>query len=108
MTDITALDKLINALEAGTATFGMFGAALGSDSIVTAWDAYGGSLDAALALHEALLPEWGWGRFPSGNMWVTDDTDDPHRFLNSDGYFKDNQPRAWLLAILKAYRGTLA
>jgi hypothetical protein len=57
--------------------------------------AYTGSLDAAKALHEAVLPrcKWGVGDVWSGVYW--------------DGYYlhepsDDNPARAWLLAILRA------
>lgn len=64
--------------------------------------AYHGSLDAALALHEALLPGWEWGRAPGVGraFWVR----------GKDGFIWSNDymppARAWLLAILRAYRST--
>lgn len=64
--------------------------------------AYLGSLDAALALKDVLLPGWTWGRWSNGHMWVTTDVDDANRFVTSTGYFQDNPARALLLAILRA------
>ena len=60
-------------------------------------DACSGSLDAALRLHEALLPGWEWGRVAStiavfsgeGHVYSADD---------------DTPARAWLLAILRAVK----
>lgn len=113
------LDKLIEAVENGDDDF------LGCDDWIEGWDvvapelqtyrkksdgesaaiiassAYRGSLDAAKALHDALLPGWIYliGSKVSGVSMP--DHDDP-RWWNAmhDG----NAARAWLLAILKAYR----
>lgn len=70
---------------------------------VTAYKAFGGSLDAAKALHEALLPGWKWGRQWSSHMWV-EPNDMPGR---SDRFYGEeidasNAARAWLLAVLRA------
>ena len=58
-----------------------------------------GSLDAALALHEAVLPGWGWEIYDEGvaRVWP--------RPLGDDVYVSgrnDVVARAWLLAILEA------
>lgn len=105
----TALDKLIEAVEAGTLTGDddlsypagapeMIDTALGMDSV---WDtvclAHDGSLDAALALHEALLPGWDWAR-EWGYMAVV------KKGAGSFSARSDTPARAWLLAVLKAYR----
>ena len=58
--------------------------------------AYNGSLDAAKALHEAVLPGWIWGRQKNGAMWVAKR---PYTFRAT---LPDNPARAWLLAILRA------
>ena len=54
---MTDLDKLIAAVEAGGVTNEHL-----PDSLVAVWqpivDALSGSLDAALRLHDALLPVW--------------------------------------------------
>ncbi len=57
-----ALDKLIEAVEAGTVD-ATEGPSVFNSSLGDIWDecaalAYHGSLDAAMALHEALLPGW--------------------------------------------------
>lgn len=59
--------------------------------------AYNGSLDAAKALHEAVLPDWTWNVWQSGAHVRPD----PARI---DGTPTDNAvpARAWLCAILKA------
>lgn len=59
--------------------------------------AYHGSLDAAKALHEAVLPGWGW-TFPHSEKCTLVHSD----FLEQHGHHHNNPARAWLLAILKA------
>lgn len=121
-----ALKKLIEAVEAGS-----FDAKPGSakappfnkfmdsaeDALprnvtgcnVLAWEAYHGSLDAAKALHDSLLPGW------SANIWTMPDEDadvtlrpaiagpiaDQNRDIRAE-VSGDRPARAWLLAILKA------
>jgi len=68
-----------------------------------AWDAYNGSLDAAKALHDAVLPVWrvshAWG---SGDKWVWNLTkSNPDQPDYSAGEC-ENPARAWILAILEA------
>jgi hypothetical protein len=64
--------------------------------------AYRGSVDAALALHAALLPGW-WlqisGPTPDGDWMVN--------FAGHDSAFAATPARALLLATLKGYRTTL-
>ena len=117
----TALDKLIEAVEAGTLTGDddlsypagvpeMIDTALGMDTV---WDtvclAHDGSLDAALALHEALLP----GRtlsvgqnahYGDWNAWVRYAEDGT--ILDEYTAASDTAARSLLLAILRAYRST--
>ena len=57
-----------------------------------------GSLDAAKALHEAVLPGWEWNLGPS-NAKVNPYNGSP---LKSWSGRADNPARAWLLAILEA------
>ena len=129
---LNALDKLIEAVEAGTlkGTYDdlisfdrLCDAAIPQDTRglnVHAFEAYEGSLDAALALHEALLPGWALERltkWPGTNgqctayLWGTHE-DDGERWHNAkDGRVDANGPtpaRAWLLAILRAYRSVQA
>ena len=116
---MTALDKLIEVIEAGTvyATMGhtmMCRKAFpprwegdhGKDSraqlCVNAWNK--SSLDAALALHEALLPGWR-ARLDIGRRnrcWVISPD---NRKLDA---YATTPARAWLLAILRAYRSVQA
>ena len=68
----------------------------------TAWLAYNGSLDAAKALHEAVLPGWGYAVSPQYARVV-----DPIPLYGSpnkskDAINADNPARAWLIALLKA------
>lgn len=106
---MTALDKLIEAVEAGDEDF------IRSDDWINAWqefwpepdamrsngtastivalEAYNGSLDAALALHETLLPGQDWCISTSAS------------YAGNGFKASSSTPaRAWLLAVLKAYR----
>ena len=111
---MTDLDKLIEAVEAGTADkptskgchglwlfFHAFPPNEGKNHALTL-DAYRGSLDAAKALHDALLPGWPSTIETEGTAW----TDEKHglRRLGHKAIFDGNPARAWLLAILKAHR----
>jgi hypothetical protein len=65
--------------------------------------AYHGSLDAAKALHEAVLPDYGWGAGSWGaRVWLYSDR--PHwDGSNRQEVEMVNAPaRAWLLAIIRA------
>ena len=73
------------------------------------WDArsaYNGSLDAAKALHEAVLP--GWSILLHGGHWgVQDYAFEINRAFKGGGRAKhvgrsEDPARAWLIAILKA------
>lgn len=102
---MTDLEKLIEAVEGGVAPLDAIAKMklLGLPSVINnnlheVSSAYRGSLDAAKALHEALLPGWGWERSWSGYMIVS---------RGSMTWKETNTPdpaRAWLLAVLKAYR----
>lgn len=106
---MTDLDKLIEAVEGGVAPLDAIAKMklLGLPSVINnnlheASSAYRGSLDAAKALHETLLPGWEFLDFRlSGYVQI------------SGGIFTDrveqgecdgNPARAWLIAILEAYR----
>ena len=98
------LDNLIEAIEAGRD----FGSLL--DSMPREWwphivGAYKGSLDAARALHDALLPGWWWVKpdgHESGTIRVVG-PDDGDCYPSAVGK-NANPARAWLIAILKAHR----
>lgn len=102
---MTDLDKLIEAVEGGTATAPQIHDALGRNAL-HAISAFNGSLDAAKALHDALVPNLiakitvgGVGcKYHHCTLEDWDSGEDTHA---------DNQPdpaRAWLIAILRAYR----
>lgn len=110
------LDKLIAAVEAGadwdeaksTAAYhalpasGMFCGKWESPANL-AFLAYNGSLDAALRLHEALLPGWDWllnKRSNYAHVWERQDVGD----ADADAFSVDTPARAWLLAILRALK----
>ena len=94
------LDKLIEAVEAGTFLMDVFP---DGRTERIAYDAFSGSLDAAKVLHEALL----------SSDWIADvDTtgfamvyQDEMEVSNAATALLPGLPaRAWLLAILRAYR----
>lgn len=93
MTD--ALTRLADAVESGTATTMGF-----EDAGFDGWAelAYFGSLDAAKALHEAVLPGWEWHLGPS-NAKIYPYNGSP---LKSWSGMADTPARAWLLAIIRA------
>ncbi|RWR30491.1 hypothetical protein D2T29_12535 [Sinirhodobacter populi] len=102
---MSELDRLIEAVEAGTATTMLFEDALGA-AIPSAdgWAelAYHGSLDAAKALHEGLL-----GKGCHFNLMEDEDAGGYHAevYLNDWRHGGSSDPaRAWLLTILRAYR----
>lgn len=113
---IKALDELIDAVESG-------GDAIQHNIYIKAAhafppeNAYGkclfyevphafcGSLEAANALHEALLPGWEWEirkiNYPKKISYVTLRGKKFRELMKSEN---QNPARAWLIAILKAYR----
>lgn len=105
---MTDLDKLIEAVEAGEASLAtienMAVLALGlGDSAINAGQAYRGSLDAAKALHDALLPDFFWQR-GGFVMTVTDDNTGWGNGIYARAYDRESPARAWLLAVLNAHR----
>ena len=96
-----SLRELIEAVEAGDVAGWNRLATIAEDAIppkeaaLTA-TAYNGSLDAAKALHDALLPGWIWGRQVNGAMWVAKR---PHTFRAPPSMAS---ARGLLLAILRA------
>lgn len=124
MTRIDSLRALEAAVKAGTATIGAMEplaiAAFPDDAgsraptFMHVWAAYRGSLDAALALHRAILPEW----MVSTMCQLLDLGDDMEYTgtasdwmvnlarcdgsLTMDSEVAETPARAWLLAILAA------
>lgn len=100
---MTDLDKLIDAVEAGVDP----SLWIDSENLVYLYDdihaASEGSLDSAKVLHEELLPGWFPGvsqNIHSGYWyaWVQD------KFTSHYSSTEATPARAWLIAVLKAYR----
>jgi hypothetical protein len=98
---MTDLDKLIEAVEAGWISTDLLMAAIEHPLDMIALASFDGSLDAAVALHEALLPGWVWGRTEE-NIYVKD----PAQGSRSTkwGGPSDKPARSFLLATLRAVR----
>ena len=101
--DRNALAALIEAVEAGTATRAAieemgFAALPKMVDGVNCGSAYNGSIDAAKALHEALLPGW----FVDIRWWTAMNGGAIAEVGNSHNGKSENPARAWLLAILRA------
>jgi len=111
MTD-DALRALRDAVKAGTATMPLATACYPRDASgrmlpdkkgwhdANVMGAYQGSLDAAHALHKAVLPGWVWNVVDSSTTVWPDFPGDPRDY--QEGYAEGNPARAWLLAILEA------
>ena len=112
-----ALAALIAAIEAGDGPLNHALALNTIDQVKWCIDAWNGSLDAATALHDALLPGWMWlvrtandadiesGRCDKScngfaNVWGGKD---PNMGGACFSVFSIAPARAWLVAILKAY-----
>lgn len=106
---MTDLDRLIEAVECGNLSEyhdpGQF-KALPFRCWTRSASAYRGSLDAAKALHEALLPGWGCCRTMSANGGRCSAEVFPgeHGQPNRQSATAASEARAWLISILKAYR----
>ena len=113
MTRLEALKELAAKVEAGrweanTPTLRTLWADLSHDQVMTAFN---GSLDAAAALHKAVLPEWHYavdGK-PSGceaQVFTVPTVDEIFMCdveMEAVATVNENNPaRAWLLAILRA------
>ena len=93
-----SIAALIVAVEAGTFLMDVFD---DGKTERIAYEAFGGSLDAAKALHEALLPGWHWNIvLDAATVWPKY-PGDPTDAIDSD-MIEGNPARAWLLAILRA------
>lgn len=97
------LRKLIEAVEAGFPDWGLMEADIFDDPVKhEIRHAFHGSLDAAKALHEALLPGYDW-RLRDNRAWVWRGIDAHGGDEVEDDNFKGLPARAWLLSILRAY-----
>ncbi len=107
MADTTKLDALIAAVEAGVLPLpSVYRVTTRQDQLIE--HAFLGSLDAALALHEALLPGWEWDIGKSGKMFdAVVFYPSPFSYCAEVAH-GENHARAWLLAILKAHRAKVA
>lgn len=104
-----AMDRLIEAVEAGNDWISPLADRAFTDKQHAVWacKAFGhegqpgtsGSLDATLALHQALLPGWEWARLNDRMAVEHGGSVYSHRGACP--------ARAWLLAILKAYRAQI-
>ena len=104
---LNALDRLIEAVEAGVDDVNWFPI---SGHSAAKWGycqrAYEGSLDAALALHDALLSNRYWKLEEWDGAWTAEI---PFSALIKHEATDEHSPaRAWLLAVLKAYRSVQA
>jgi len=98
-----ALRELRKMVTAGAFPGDIFGSSFGPNiAILTPYEAFSGSLDAAKALHEALLPGWGWHCGVYGARVWEYPGDEWHPERRSDVEMPENPARAWLLAILTA------
>ena len=100
-----ALQRLIERVETGERGPGLDTASVFGDgqTAMDAVDAFDGSLDAAKALHDALLPNWVWWFEPFREIafcGVYNPEISPLPFTSGDVC----PARAWLLAILRAYQ----
>ena len=99
---MTDLEKLIEAVKADAVPFGGWSILSSATHVFASeWarQAHSGSLDAARALHEALLPGWKWDGYDEYGwaVWQKGAPDTP--FIGE----APTPARSWLLAILRAY-----
>lgn len=100
MANVKELDELIEAIEGGSYQNTDFDVFDDPEEYTNAIKAYNGSIDAAMALHKALLGEAHWS--------IAEDDD--YGFCGRvylGGWFHEHSTvaaRAWLIAVLKAYR----
>lgn len=108
MTKSKALKEVVARVEEGKiklAPFWKVWRPENEDAILayTAKQAANGSLDAAKALHEAVLPEFGWSCGPWGaRVWLCSKSPHMHTRIRKEEELTDNPARAWLLAIIHA------
>lgn len=104
MINLQTIDNLIESVEAGQIRHDADMKYLGGYSQNRlGLNAYRGSLDAAKALHEELLPGWMFGVTNDGAFVMPAGGDDTSQFTGA----LENPARAWLAAMLKAYRAQL-
>jgi len=100
MTD--ALTRLADAVDDGTWP-GDTTELCGHANHILAFAAFNGSLDAAKALHEAVLPDYGWGAGSWGaRVWLYSDCAHWDGSNRQEVEMVNASARAWLLAIIRA------
>jgi len=98
MKDVTALKALLARVEAGDATDVRLARFCFPKHDRCMFLAYNGDLNAAKALHEAVLPEWEWTFYYDGECSIQQKS-------GRSIYKASRNPdpaRAWLISILKA------
>lgn len=110
----TDLDRMIEAVEAGE--WDHASAASSAEKWLMrkpgryygpAYSAFGGSIDAAVALLEALLPDWDWSSHGNGQATLWPPGNIAQQNAGAINTKIDDRPaRALLLATLRAYRST--
>lgn len=109
---LTALRDLLGAVEAGEARPYVIEECAAAIWSVAVWKhvspAYAGSLDAAKALHDAVLPDFIVDEFSQNSRsmgWTVTIVNEAGRYISShwpELGFQSNPARAWLIAILRA------
>ena len=98
MTRKQALTELIEKVEAGDRSASLRDTPLkGNGGLYEG--ALNGSLDAAKALHDAVLPGWIGYADTTGFAWLYEDENESQ---TQSALIPSNPARAWLLAILRA------
>tara|TARA_R110000823_G_C15774169_1_gene484392 strand:- start:85 stop:411 length:327 start_codon:yes stop_codon:yes gene_type:complete len=100
---MTALQELLAKVKAGECDHGSFLALDKPVDGIRAHHAYNGSLDAAKALHDAVLPCCSWSVAKHDRAYVScmTDPDDILTWIEESAQ-SANPARAWLIAIIKA------
>lgn len=101
---LEALKELAAKVEAGSSLGEVAGycEVLPHDLRDHATRSYNGSLDAAKALHDAVLPGWGWQVGHKSCCQLAGLIGDKYELIYVELIGDDNSARAWLLAILRA------
>ena len=101
MTQLAALNEMAEKVEAGEKppTSGFVDEPMGPNTWGHSVVAFHGSLDAAMALHESVLPGWTWHLSMIGANVCFDPVIGGGHEIYTDN---DNPARAWLLAIICA------